>query len=525
MAIPFSTLRFQRVDGEQIWGVDAVRSYPRDVRYHISLYPRDRDDNCYRCQMDKLIGFEGATPGREHRDRPDGLGDRDAVQRGLPDGDFGDMDERVRRRRHRRWGITPNLTFSAAVNPDFSQVEADAFQLDVNRQYALYYEEKRPFFLESSGTFSEFYSAIDRVTRLGCEADRQGRAQRVRRARRARTTSRTSSSRARSGLAGVSLDSESTATAFTYAAGDRGAVRPSTCTTTAAKGTSTTTASRASTLTSGRSTTSSSTSSSRPRRRDYPEAIDRPETRTSTTGSRRMSSRQRYAIRLGHFTSGLDVYANYSEVGEDFRTDLGFMPRVGYKHVGGRRRAHVAAGVGQLVDDAEPRRLLHIRGIPGRDDEPRGTNMWVQLRRAEAVGRQPQRVARQEGVRGRGLRHVGVSTATPASGRAARCSRTSTCRTARRSTTTTRGPGREFAIGPRSNSSWAEHSRHELGHTYERFTSRTEELYTANVSRLKAVYQFSRGCSSGDRAVRRTSEPATRSSTSTRTTSKRKAAE
>ncbi|MFH1502523.1 MAG: carbohydrate binding family 9 domain-containing protein [Candidatus Eisenbacteria bacterium] len=64
MAIPFSTLRFQRTDGDQIWGVDAVRSYPRDVRHHIGLYAKDRDNNCYFCQMERLIGFEGAMPGR-----------------------------------------------------------------------------------------------------------------------------------------------------------------------------------------------------------------------------------------------------------------------------------------------------------------------------------------------------------------------------------------------------------------------------------------------------------------------------
>jgi hypothetical protein len=52
-----------------------------------------------------------------------------------------------------RWGITPNLVLSGAANPDFSQVEADAFQLEANTQFALYYEEKRPFFLEGMEHF------------------------------------------------------------------------------------------------------------------------------------------------------------------------------------------------------------------------------------------------------------------------------------------------------------------------------------------------------------------------------------
>ncbi|MBI5711615.1 MAG: carbohydrate binding family 9 domain-containing protein [Candidatus Eisenbacteria bacterium] len=46
--------------------------------------------------------------------------------------------------------LAANLTF----NPDYSQVEADALQIDVNRRYALYYPEKRPFFLEGAEIFA-----------------------------------------------------------------------------------------------------------------------------------------------------------------------------------------------------------------------------------------------------------------------------------------------------------------------------------------------------------------------------------
>jgi hypothetical protein len=47
-------------------------------------------------------------------------------------------------------GVTSDLTLDGTVNPDFSQVEADAGQVDFNLRYALYYEEKRPFFLEGN---------------------------------------------------------------------------------------------------------------------------------------------------------------------------------------------------------------------------------------------------------------------------------------------------------------------------------------------------------------------------------------
>ncbi|UCH98704.1 MAG: carbohydrate binding family 9 domain-containing protein [Candidatus Aminicenantes bacterium] len=50
-------------------------------------------------------------------------------------------------------GLTPSLVLDGTYNPDFSQVEADAGQVDVNLRYALFYPEKRPFFLEGIDEF------------------------------------------------------------------------------------------------------------------------------------------------------------------------------------------------------------------------------------------------------------------------------------------------------------------------------------------------------------------------------------
>lgn len=60
-------------------------------------------------------------------------------------------------------GLTSNLTLDAAYNPDFSQVEADAGQIDVNLRYSLYYSEKRPFFLEGMENFN-FATALEQNT-------------------------------------------------------------------------------------------------------------------------------------------------------------------------------------------------------------------------------------------------------------------------------------------------------------------------------------------------------------------------
>src|SRR3989475_6805815 len=52
-----------------------------------------------------------------------------------------------------RWGLSQNLNATGTVNPDFSQVEADIAQVTVNQRFALFFPEKRPFFLEGLEQF------------------------------------------------------------------------------------------------------------------------------------------------------------------------------------------------------------------------------------------------------------------------------------------------------------------------------------------------------------------------------------
>lgn len=55
-----------------------------------------------------------------------------------------------------KYGLTSSITSEITINPDFSQVESDAFQINVNRRYPLFYREKRPFFMEGSDIFGFF---------------------------------------------------------------------------------------------------------------------------------------------------------------------------------------------------------------------------------------------------------------------------------------------------------------------------------------------------------------------------------
>jgi hypothetical protein len=73
-------------------------------------------------------------------------------ERATPDG-FDDMDSEPSAGVSAKYGITSAITVEGTVNPDFSQVESDAFQVTVNQRFPVFYSEKRPFFMEGMGTF------------------------------------------------------------------------------------------------------------------------------------------------------------------------------------------------------------------------------------------------------------------------------------------------------------------------------------------------------------------------------------
>jgi len=147
MAIPFNVLRFPRANGKQIWGLFATRSYPRNVRHELRNVPNDRSNNCSLCQAAKIEGFEGISPGRSIELTPTLTALRTDGRDELPDGPMQKLESRSDAGLSASWGITPNFTLNATINPDFSNVEADSYQLDINKRFTLRYPEKRPFFL------------------------------------------------------------------------------------------------------------------------------------------------------------------------------------------------------------------------------------------------------------------------------------------------------------------------------------------------------------------------------------------
>jgi len=160
VAIPLNQLRFPRTTGTQTWGFDVGRSYPRSVRHRISAAPRLRGLTCNLCQVDKVTGFENVQPGRNLEITPTLTSTRTDQISSFPDGDLEAGDEDVEPGVTARWGITPGISLSGTVNPDFSQVEADVAQLEVNERFALFFPEKRPFFLEGIDFFSTPIDAV-----------------------------------------------------------------------------------------------------------------------------------------------------------------------------------------------------------------------------------------------------------------------------------------------------------------------------------------------------------------------------
>ncbi len=153
IAIPFKVLRFPNTNGQKTWGIDFVRMYPRDYHYRFAYNKVERDKSCFVCQIGKISGFENIESGNNLEVTPYVSAQR-VDERDPPTisewqkGDFefdGGVDV--------RWGVTDNSVLNATINPDFSQVEADAVQLDVNRTFALFFQEKRQFFLEGSDYF------------------------------------------------------------------------------------------------------------------------------------------------------------------------------------------------------------------------------------------------------------------------------------------------------------------------------------------------------------------------------------
>lgn len=157
MAIPFESMRFPD-RGEQVWRVDFWRNRPRESRFQYSWAAYNRDEDCWPCQWGTVSGISGVKPGAGFELLPAVVASQAGSLNEYNHLENEDIKSDIAL--GIGYDITSELTAEATVNPDFSQVESDVAQIDVNTTFALFYPEKRPFFQEGSDLFDTYFNAV-----------------------------------------------------------------------------------------------------------------------------------------------------------------------------------------------------------------------------------------------------------------------------------------------------------------------------------------------------------------------------
>jgi hypothetical protein len=146
LAIPLKTLRYTPGSNE-IWGFNVWRNIRRKNE-QVFLAPIPRGYDIYRVSLAaQLTGLE-LPARRDLKITPYALGsaNKDYASANEPLDRKGEVGVDV------KWGVRPSLTADFTYNTDFAQVEADEEQVNLTR-FDLFFPEKRPFFLENASTF------------------------------------------------------------------------------------------------------------------------------------------------------------------------------------------------------------------------------------------------------------------------------------------------------------------------------------------------------------------------------------
>jgi hypothetical protein len=170
VAIPFKSLRYE-TGKDKVWGIHLQRSIKRFNNELDSWMPISRDASGLLNQAGRITGFEDVSAGRTLEIIPSltlsEAGKRvrtlspSAVNNGLLDpGRFVNDPAKLDPGMTVKYGITPTVTLDFAVNPDFAQVEADETVVTVNQRFPIFFEEKRPFFLEGIDIFKTPLQAV-----------------------------------------------------------------------------------------------------------------------------------------------------------------------------------------------------------------------------------------------------------------------------------------------------------------------------------------------------------------------------
>ncbi len=171
--IPFSSLRYKTLD-PQTWGVMLWRNYARDFRHQFTSARQPRGSQCFVCRENVLTGLTRLPAGGHLIAAPYFSGSQQAH----PSGALGSplVDDPLGHKIGADLKYTPNAdnVLDGTIRPDFSQIESDTAQISTNQRFALFFPEKRPFFLEGVELLSTPIQAV--YTRTITAPDWGGRA-------------------------------------------------------------------------------------------------------------------------------------------------------------------------------------------------------------------------------------------------------------------------------------------------------------------------------------------------------------
>ncbi len=149
LAIPFKSLRYPSNEVHR-WGFQIARSI-RGKDETVVWAPVSRDVSGFLPQMGLLDGLRNLSTSRNLEILPTFTG----LQVGRLDTETGAFPEERQPEAgvNLKYGLTSNLTLDFTYNPDFSQIESDRPQIEVNQRFPLFFSELRPFFLEGQEIF------------------------------------------------------------------------------------------------------------------------------------------------------------------------------------------------------------------------------------------------------------------------------------------------------------------------------------------------------------------------------------
>src|SRR5256712_5122631 len=172
VAIPFKSLRYEAGKGK-LWGIHIARNIDPFNDEFDSCMPMSRDISSQLVQEGHITGLENISTERTLEVIPSvtvsetgkrvnalTLAQLAANPALLDPGRTLNEPLKSDLGVTAKYSLTPTITLDLAINPDFAQVEADETVITANQRFPIFFEEKRPFFLEGIDIFRTPLQAV-----------------------------------------------------------------------------------------------------------------------------------------------------------------------------------------------------------------------------------------------------------------------------------------------------------------------------------------------------------------------------